>query len=339
MTEGRAEDRLKPDLEEILRQRSGQRLRVASVERRPSEYRSTAALDELAVRLEDGTRLELLLKDLGSGARLGRPGGGKPRGILDPRREIELYRNVLEPMDIGTAAFFGSVEEPEQGRYWLFIEKVKGVELFQVGDFAVWESVARWLARFHARWADGTRPPIDPGRLVVYDAAFYRRWISRARTFVLESLGASVHQRRALLALSARYERVVERLVAQPSTLIHGEFYPSNILVRRTGAKENVCPIDWETAAIGPGLVDLAALTSGKWGDEERQRLEAAYHQALRQQGVAVRGPRRFREDLDYCRLHVAVQWLGWARGWSPPPQHAHDWLAEALAAAERVGL
>jgi hypothetical protein len=33
------------------------------------------------------------------------------------------------------------------------------------------------------------------------------------------------------------------------------------------------------------------------------------------------------------------MQWLGWAAEWSPPPEHAHDWLAEALTLGERLGL
>ena len=35
----------------------------------------------------------------------------------------------------------------------------------------------------------------------------------------------------------------------------------------------------------------------------------------------------------------LAVQRLGWSDSWSPPEEHAHDWLAEALRAAERLGL
>ena len=42
---------------------------------------------------------------------------------------------------------------------------------------------------------------------------------------------------------------------------------------------------------------------------------------------------------LDYCRLHLAMQWLGWAAEWSPPPEHSHDWLAEAFTLADRLGL
>jgi hypothetical protein len=30
---------------------------------------------------------------------------------------------------------------------------------------------------------------------------------------------------------------------------------------------------------------------------------------------------------------------LGWASRWSPPPEHAQDWLGEALGLAEKLGL
>ncbi len=44
-------------------------------------------------------------------------------------------------------------------------------------------------------------------------------------------------------------------------------------------------------------------------------------------------------ENLDYCHLHLAVLWLGWSAEWSPPQNHAHDWLAEALRLADKLGL
>ena len=55
-------------------------------------------------------------------------------------------------------------------------------------------------------------------------------------------------------------------------------------------------------------------------------------------------------EDADARRLgrRLAVsvalsaplaQWLGWSPSWSPPPEHAHDWLNEALTLAEKLSL
>jgi hypothetical protein len=44
-------------------------------------------------------------------------------------------------------------------------------------------------------------------------------------------------------------------------------------------------------------------------------------------------------EAMAACRLQLALQWLGWSRDWSPPPEHAQDWLSEAVCVAERLGL
>jgi hypothetical protein len=81
----------------------------------------------------------------------------------------------------------------------------------------------------------------------------------------------------------------------------------------------------------------VASLTAGSWTLEERNRMALAYRDAL----PAARRPdrERFLADLDCCRLHVALQWLGWSRAWSPPPHHRHDWMWEARTAAERLRL
>ena len=90
--------------------------------------------------------------------------------------------------------------------------------------------------------------------------------------------------------------------------------------------------MDWETAALGPGLMDLAALTSGAWTDEERTEMSAAYHEALLAHGGSTPSFRDLLLALDDCRLHLAIRWLGWAEDWSPPAENAHDWLGEAMA-------
>ena len=33
------------------------------------------------------------------------------------------------------------------------------------------------------------------------------------------------------------------------------------------------------------------------------------------------------------------MQWLGWSKDWSAPPEHSHDWLDEATNVAQRMGL
>jgi thiamine kinase-like enzyme len=90
-----------------------------------------------------------------------------------------------------------------------------------------------------------------------------------------------------------------------------------------------VAPVDWEVAAVGPGLTDLAALVGG-WSDQGREAIAAAYA-SVADASLA---------SLDYARLQLALKWLGWAPpSWTPPEGQRHDWLVEALELAERLGL
>ena len=89
-------------------------------------------------------------------------------------------------------------------------------------------------------------------------------------------------------------------------------------------------------AGIGPGLLDLASLTAGDWEAEKRDAIVSAYCTALTSVATAAI-PATFATDLDYCRFQLAIQWLGWSETWSPPVEHAHDWLDEALRLGEQI--
>jgi hypothetical protein len=91
-------------------------------------------------------------------------------------------------------------------------------------------------------------------------------------------------------------------------------------------------------AAIGPGLLDLAALVGG-WGPRERESLVKAYLDGRGLRSTSTRDLDELTAGLSRCRLHLALQWLGWSADWRPPPEHAHDWLAEALELTRQLGL
>jgi hypothetical protein len=331
---------LRGALQEALSRRSGTQQRVVGLKRRPSIYSTSFAIEELDVRLQDGTSLRLLFKDVSRHAVLESARRVKPTFLYDPLREIETYRTILEPNRLGTATCYGAIVDQRAGHYGLFLEKVPGVELYQVGDLTTWQHVARWLAAMHVRFTLETERLAQAARLLRYDADFYRLWIQRARTSRGRAESSKSRDVRSGMERLARsYERVVERLATLPVTFIHGEFYASNVLVHATEGKLRVCPVDWETAAVGPGLIDLAALTAGGWNADEKKTLALAYRAALAPHDDGPPEPDAFLATLDYCRLHLAVQWLGWASGWSPPPEHTQDWLGEALSLAEKLGL
>jgi aminoglycoside phosphotransferase (APT) family kinase protein len=169
---------------------------------------------------------------------------------------------------------------------------------------------------------------------VDHSAAWFRGWHERALAALSRSGDARAP---ALQRALDRYEEVIEALTALPRTFLHGEFYPSNVLVIAEPPPVRVYPVDWEMAAVGSGLVDLAALVGG-WDAGERRRLVAAYEEAYAQAGGEPI-PGELVLGLLRCRLHLALQWLGWSPEWRPPPEHAHDWVGEALAISEELGL
>jgi hypothetical protein len=310
-------------LQHSLAEHFGAARSIVRLERRPSRYQSSFALEELDVDLHDGVRLHLLFKSLGAHAMLDDARAAKPGFLYNPGREAEIYRTVLASAGLGTAVCYGAVLDPDSERYWLFLERVSGQELYEIGDLATWRDVARWLAGFHTRFASKSKDAFT--NVLHYDSSFYGLWMQRAQI-----------NNPALRRLAQVYPRVIERLLTLPTTLIHGEFYASNVLVEQTAGSARVCPVDWEMAAIGPGLMDLAALTAGKWTDETRTSIAHAYHEALPEPAVS---PVEFLETLDYCRLHQAVQWLGWSADWAPPTAHAQDWCEIALGLADKLQL
>jgi aminoglycoside phosphotransferase (APT) family kinase protein len=124
-----------------------------------------------------------------------------------------------------------------------------------------------------------------------------------------------------------------------PVTIIHGEFYASNILVDVRTEAASVRAVDWEMAGVGPGLVDLAALAGGNWAEDQRAQIARAYWEQVLTSGANSSSSSfdEFMASLDLCRLQLAIQWLGWSSDWVPPPQQTHDWMAEAIHLIERV--
>ncbi len=326
---------LRSALEAALSERFGAQTQLSGLERRPCAYRTSFPLEELDVQLRGGQLLRIMLKDLSHDSLAPEAARAKPRSLHDPLREIRTYRELLDGAVLGTPEYYGEATDAAGERHWLFIENVEGDVLWQVGEIETWAAAARWLATLHTRFT-GTTETHD--FLLRYDRDLWRRWIVRAEAFARDdgSSGWSDEDRARVLHLAGSYDAVVDRLAEIPHTFIHGEFYPSNVLVGLgpdPGARR-IAPIDWELAAAGPGLLDLAALTTG-WDRSNSAGIEAAY----RERHEPATGAVPFDEALAACRLHLAVQWLAWEPSWSPPKEHQRDWLSEAEREARLLGI
>ncbi len=98
-------------------------------------------------------------------------------------------------------------------------------------------------------------------------------------------------------------------LLVAPPTVIHREFHINNILVRR----QQVFPVDWESAAVAAGEIDLPALIEGPWIGQVIQRCVREYRRSRWPQGA----PASFGHTLDAARLYLHFRWLGEREDWT----------------------
>lgn len=315
-------------LERALAAWFGARRGVMRIERRPSAQRSSFLVDEIDVRFADGTRLELFAKAVHWEAMAPEARTAKPPFLWDAERERVTYESILSPLAVSAARYFGSYVT--DGVRYLLMERLAGTPLWQFGEFEAWREAGRWLARMHARvGAAGATYSSAAGHLLRYDRQFYDCWMQRAQAFH----GGDA----ALQKLAAHHPHVVDTLLAERDTFIHGEFYPANVLVTRAADDTFVVrPIDWEMAALGPALIDLACLLAGRWSDEERADVADAYFAERAALGGTIAPRDHSLRMLDCCLIHLSIRNLGWSREWSPPPDRTHDWLHEALRLCDR---
>jgi len=313
--------------------------RLIRLERKLYDYHSSFAIEELTAVFDDGARLPLIFKNLSPDGLLPCARHFRPLFNYHPLREIAVYREILAVAGLGTATCYGALVDPNRGRYWLLLEKVAGDELYQLGDFSKWADAARWLATMHAGLSAAAKTYEHSARLLRYDEASCHVWIDRALQFHGQrehAYGPTITAAR-MQWLADQSRAAVLHLSSLPHTLVHGEFYASNVLVEQRGDQTRICPIDWETAALGPGLVDLAALIAGHWSEPQKQELAAAYYHALPTENRPWSSLREMSTFLRACQVFLAMRWLGWSADWQPPPEHRFDWLEEALQLAETI--
>lgn len=289
------------DLTEILTQVLG--APVALHDSARNDYQST--FDSRIVACEaDGERLEVLIKSgpTGSGSGHGHRGG--------VTREVEAYRELLAPFGLGPR-FIGAVENG--GSTWLVLEYLANAMRLGKSEERFLVAAARWVGKFHARYEDA-RPPCLP----VYDREYYLGWARRAR---------ALWPQPDVERVCDRFEGSLDALLAVPQTVIHGEFTPKNILVDG----ESICPVDWESAAVGPGEVDLYVLLDG-WEGPWRSDAIRGYREARYPTGI----PAQHEAAFEAADLYWVLRWLGEEEYWrtkpDPPAQVATLLAAHNLA-------
>lgn len=261
------------------------------VRRVSSWYSSTFPSEIVTYRFDEGPELRLLCKYAGAKFYTGHGHRG------GPLYEAQVYDYILRKSpEAAIPDLHGTYVDPARRGTWLvieYLEETQRVTKARVGMIRA----ARWCGRFHAHHELRVRTVV-PAWLKRYDAQYYLGWARRTA-----KLTGKMHKRFPWLrTLCERFEEVVPLLLATPQTLIHGEYYPHNVLLQAG----QIRPVDWESAAIGAGEIDMASLTEG-WPTATARRWAREYQRARWPDGA----PADFDRTLNAARLYIAFRWLG----------------------------
>ena len=218
--------------------------------------------------------------------------------------ESEVYRHILQPLPFSVPKFYGSYDNVTTGDTWLILGCVDpSLRLAKGPQPETMLRAAEWIGRFHA----ANEPRVSTATLSFlnrYDSEYYVGWVRRTSLFA-----SSLHQRFPwLTTLSERFEEYIDILLSAAPTVIHGEYYPHNVLV----SDGVIYPLDWESAAIAAGEIDLATLTEA-WNPEMVRQCELEYRRARWPEG----SPGEFARRLAAARLYLCFRWLGDQPDWT----------------------
>jgi len=302
------------------------RSQVTVLDRQPNIFTSTFPSEIVTCRVDEGSKLLLLCKYAAGGHRenvYGHRGG--------VAYEAAVYRHLLQPSHASTPTFYGMYSDISTGDSWLVLEYLDNSLRLHLtstkevtGVPAPIGLAARWIGQFHhvseERVSYAQRP-----FLIKYDAEYYLGWVRRTSLFA-----GHLHERFPWLrTLCERSEELITPLLTSPLTVIHGEYYSQNILFRGG----TVYPVDWESAALAAGEIDLAALTAN-WGPEIGRQCELEYQRARWPAG----SPGDFERRLYAAQIYLCFRWLGDRPYWTSHPSYLH-WFEQLRSAGERLGL
>jgi hypothetical protein len=193
---------------------------------------------------------------------------GYPAGVV---YEADVYRSAVEPSGLTAPRCYGIAVDGDTGVTWLVVEHLPGsLRVANAPDSRALTRAARWIGSFH-RFHESSPSPAT-GHVGRHDRHYFLGCVERALSHS-RPLRAEHPWLPALADLFVAEH--VDVLLARP-TVVHGDFYPENVLTRRDG----IYPVDWASAAWSAGEIDLAALTEGDWDEETVEAATAAYARA-----------------------------------------------------------
>ena len=194
-----------------------------------------------------------------------------------------IYEEILPDLPVSTPRYYGFV--PGDGDSdWLFLEYVEGEPYSRERpDHSA--LAGRWLGLLHTsgqRAAAAARLPDRSHRHYLTQLQSARGRLSATLAHINLPPEESAVVETVLVQcnfLQAHWDQIERWCDRMPQTLVHGDFKPKNVVIRRAAAGPVLLPFDWEASGWGVPAEDLAYVDL------------AAYHDAVKRYcpGVTVR--------------------------------------------------
>jgi aminoglycoside phosphotransferase (APT) family kinase protein len=295
---------------------------ITHIHPRLSNYSSTFASYIISVQATENLQHTIFLKDYSVCSR-------PVQQLQDRRRrELHVYREVLGHAGRGTPKYYGSLWDESQNRLWLFLEFVDGKPAKETG-FEKWLPAVRWLGRMYAYSIQNARFLKECTFLEQHDHRFFQRNAEAAPVSV-SKFSPGLAER--VTSIASGYAPLVEAMVSQPPVLVHGSYRAGHILLDHRTQPPRVCPVDWESAALGAGLFDLAYLSDG-FASPQLDEIIEVYRDEVGKFGISIPTTDEVVRLMNCYRLHRNMKWLGWA--WNE--NFSQEAVANLVARAERL--
>ena len=286
-------ERLTAGLSAVFHHEVSANRNVRVLDRKPNPEGSTFPTEIVTCSIDGrGSRLRLFVK-YGT-----REFDSLYRHRGDISYEAKVYRNILQPLRISTPTFYGVYRDEITRVPWLVIEYLEGSRGHWSRNPEAMISAAIWIGKFHAI---NEKRLLSPGLKFLhrYDRKYYMGWARRANR-----LFGNLQTRFPWLPTVCEEFGTLLPILLERATLtvIHGEYYSPNTLYQ-----DGICsPVDWQSAAIAAGEVDLASLTHSR-PRQLVQKCEREYCESRWPKGA----PDDFEEILEAARVYMNLRWLG----------------------------
>jgi hypothetical protein len=301
-------DLMRETLQDGLARLRGRPVRISELHREPPPTTTSLWTERLQVRLDGGEELPVFFKDLNPDSLIAAARGIHVTSLEPGRRELRMYRRIFARQRFDTPKLYAWRWQPCRGLMGLFLEYAGSLKVRHSNNFTHWLAGARWAAWFHSETS--RLSPRQTRFLPRYDRAHYRRCAERIEQRL--AVGLSAADKAVLEPALEVFVSRVDELLALPQSLIHGEYFAKNIVLRDNSSIEGVAVVDWESAAVGPSYLDLVSLSAGRWNTERREALWHAYLDRYQAENKLVLDWQRFRRDLGRVQLYLSLAWIGW---------------------------